>query len=323
MKTSLGHLWLCCGVLLLVACRAKAATNGTGEFPKVINRASGDGGYARCLQAGPDTYILQTGRRVLHSKSGTGPEIELLGVVHIAETNYYKALQRRLDTADLVLIEGVTNTNKQKANAGFADVAAVLGWVEQSSQIDEKRTKFVCHDMSMQQMQALLEAERDQGGTTGAEAAAALKDLTKVEGVIGNTSLELRIVLLKLRRDEALKAQMRARLVIAFNAEAPSRPALSPRLKRLMLEDRNAYVLSKIEPLIEKSSPSGRIVIFYGFQHLPGLETGLKSRGYLPAGPIEWEDAMTVHPVSEGLEQNELENILGMVGTSAQSSQSP
>jgi hypothetical protein len=109
---------------------------------------------------------------------------------------------------------------------------------------------------------------------------------------------------------------VRARLVIAFNAENSSRPALSPRLKRLMLEDRDEFVMSELGPLIEKNPTVRRMVIFYGFQHLAGMERRLEARGYLPTGPIEWENAMTVHPVAEGIEEGELDGILKAAGSS-------
>lgn len=50
---------------------------------------------------------MQVAQRVLKPKDGTGPDLLIVGAVHIGDREYYQLMQETLDTLPLVLYEGV------------------------------------------------------------------------------------------------------------------------------------------------------------------------------------------------------------------------
>lgn len=74
-----------------------------------------------------DRTLLKISSRVLRKKDGTGPEVHLVGVVHIGDGAYYRELQTYLDSLDLVLFEGVKPGGMGDAGADApADDAAKI-----------------------------------------------------------------------------------------------------------------------------------------------------------------------------------------------------
>lgn len=75
------------GVFLITSCAAPARQTPSavakGELPKILSPIRKGSTYTRSVQTGADTYIMQTGYRVFKSTSGRGPNVELLGAIHI------------------------------------------------------------------------------------------------------------------------------------------------------------------------------------------------------------------------------------------------
>lgn len=318
MNKFLAALLLC---LALAGCRtvpSKPHAYAPGELPKVINLSTNAPGYVRSVQTAPDTYVLQSGRRVFSPAKGSSPEIELLGAVHVAEPAYFQALQRRMDAAGLVLYEGVADERDQppvigaktkSLNPTYDRLADSLGLIDQINLINYQQTNFVHCDMSLQQMRARLEREKSLGGPSGRTAAAALKEFSNLENLLGGHGLLVNIALWAIHHSHYLKAFIRLNLVI-MPANQETDKVMSPRLHQLILADRNDYVLHELDRILGEKPRSGRVVIFFGCDHLAGLEQGLRARGYQPAGPVEWEDAVADHPFAEGLDQSDIDQAL-------------
>lgn len=310
-----------CLGFVLAGCSTVPATPrayAPGELPKVICLSTNAPGYVRSVQTAPDTYVLQSGRRVFSPATNSAPEIELLGAVHVAEPAYFKALQRRLDAAGLVLFEGVADNSAaaraaalkvKSRNPAYDSLADSLGLIEQVSQINYHQTNFLHCDLSVQQMRARLEQEKSLGGPAGRAAAAALKEFSNLENMLGGHSLLVNFAFWVLNHSHYCKAVIRLDLVVDHAASSPDK-YISPRLHQLILADRNDYVLHELDRILGEKKPSGRVIIFFGCDHLAGLESGLRARGYQPAGPIEWEDAVSDHPFAEGLDQSDIDEAL-------------
>jgi len=96
-----------------------------------------------------------------YKKEGSDVEIVLYGVVHIAETEYYKAVQKDLDAYEVVLWEGVKpGKKKTKPDEGMINIGELqkamcemLGLTFQKDGINYKRDNFVWADMDMDQLQ--------------------------------------------------------------------------------------------------------------------------------------------------------------------------
>lgn len=139
-----------------------------GKLPRVIGKSATP--YARTVQLEPDTFVMQTGSRSF--RRARAPEIVLVGAVHVAESDYYRGLQQRLNQADLVLYEGVAKQAAGKAatdpalvgRTAYGRLARSLGLVAQKPSIDYARKSFRRCDLSLEEMQALLAQETARGG---------------------------------------------------------------------------------------------------------------------------------------------------------------
>lgn len=67
---------------------------------------------------------LETSSRVFKPSSGIGPTVILVGVMHIGDRSYYRALQEYLDAQGLVLYEGVKPSGNGEAAQSAPDDAA-------------------------------------------------------------------------------------------------------------------------------------------------------------------------------------------------------
>lgn len=288
-----------------------------GGLPRVLTAKDRTSEYTRAIQTEPDTVVMQTGSRVFRPASGRGPAIELLGAVHIGEPAYYARLQRRMDAAGLVLFEGVVDerhpaallTAEAKASRQAASVyqklADLMGLVAQSTHIAYDRKSFERCDLTLQQLRGLLEAEVATGGPEAAAAKRALGEFATLEKILRGDSWLVNFALWLADKSGYVRARLKLSLVLQGDQTRDER-ALSPRLAKLIKEDRNAHVLRELARIRAERPRVGSIVVFYGSAHLPGLARGLAEAGYVPAGPVRWFDAIHSHPRAEGLDPSEI-----------------
>lgn len=292
-----------------------------GELPKVVSPDGRKPGFTRCLQTAPDTYVMQTGYQVFRPVSGRGPEVALLGAVHIGEPAYYRELQRRMDAADAVLYEMVIDESKppssltpeekaakQEASA-YARLARMMGLCQQSTHVRYDRDHYLRCDMSIQQMRALLESEVAAGGKTARDAKQALADFRMLYRVLHGDSWLINFAFWVADKSPALKTRLKFGLV-ANAANAGDKGGISPRLAKLINEDRNHHVMRELDRLIRERPDVKRFLIFYGSAHLPGMQQQLRALGYTPSRPVEWIGAVTCHPYAEGLGRKQVEAVI-------------
>lgn len=304
-------------MLLLSACvpaRQALPPPAPRDLPRTVTPAKLGDSYTRCYQTAADTYQLQTGYRLFRPVSAKGPTVELLGAAHIGDASYYKAIQQRLDRADLVLFEAVYDERNPVENFSAAEqaemesasayhkIARILGLVTQKSALSYKRKHFERCDMSIQQMKALLDAEIAKGGREGDEARRALSDFKSLIGVIRGDSMLINFALWLADKSTYLKANIRLMLVTSTPA-GKDEQQLPPRIAKLINEDRNRFVLKELPGRLAKHPRAKHVVIFYGSAHLPGLARGLEKQGFRASGPVQWLTVTQAHPVAEGLSQ--------------------
>lgn len=295
------------------------------NLPRVVVPAVACASYTRCYQTGPDTYLLQTGRQVFRPKSGGGPSIELLGAAHIGEPAYYADLQQRMDRADAVLYELVTDERrpvdrltpaesaKQLADSAYFKLAGLLGLSSQKECLRYDRKHFHRCDMTLQQMRALLEAEIAHGGTEAAEAKRALSGFSSLSEVLRGRSWLVNFGFWAVNHSPGLKARLKLNLVVS-TPSAGEDHSLPPRLGTLIKEDRNAYVLRELPKFIASHPGVRHLVVFYGFAHLPGLAQGLLERGYQAAGPVTWLTVARCHPQADGIDLGWIQKVIQKAG---------
>ena len=301
--------------LVLAACGvAPIEPPPVSKLPRVIGEHSQARGYARIIQTAPDSFTAQTGSR-LFRKAGA-PDIDLVGAIHIAQADYYQRLQQRLDQSDLVLFEGVTARKSDGTPTGgenkgaYKRMADSLGLVVQNSGIDYSRKSFRRCDLSLEEMVALLDQEIAQGGAKGAAAADAKKEFDGIKSMLSGKSLLTNLVIGLVGTSPLLREQV-LMMTVSSGLGNSEEKQLSPRLKQLILQDRNAHVSGELRKLLISSSKHRRIAIFFGAAHLPDFERRLRSMGYSPVAGPTWNSAITTHPYSAGIPREEVREAFG------------
>jgi len=163
-----------------------AFLNGCASAPKDAARDSqANAPFIRVAYPDEHTVELQIVSRRFTPARGKGPSVWLVGASHIGESNYYAALQKRLDAQTLVLYEGVgehsrrTRLPRARAPAPFRrevskaatnnaaeeyslqdTMAKSLGLVFQLQAMDYDRTNFFNSDLTLAELRSLMQPGR-------------------------------------------------------------------------------------------------------------------------------------------------------------------
>lgn len=212
--------------------------------------------------------------------------VHLVGVVHVADADYYERIQRDLDRYDIVLYEGVKpgemeaiewqkHMLEEGGEAGNLqmEMAAWLGFRYQMEAIDYTSPRFVHADMNLQEFDAagarelglLDEDDSSRGlGSTWARVRAVGRDLIGADGV----------------------AQSWARQLISETMgtmDIGASMGLVPGMVELLLIKRNEVVMERFDEQV-RTTTSGSIGIFYGAAHMDDLAKRLEALGYRRTG---------------------------------------
>ena len=132
--------------------------------------------YLRAVDDESGGRVLQIASRTLVSPQTNGPSVTLLGVSHLGEASYYGKIQKRLDSADLVLFEGVGFGDKsQKKDAGNSNAVSEMqlslsrsmGLVFQLQAIRYDRAHFRNSDISSEALMTRLKGGPLKTGRDG------------------------------------------------------------------------------------------------------------------------------------------------------------
>lgn len=290
-----------------------------GPLPRVIPPGGLDA-YTRTVQTGPDAFAMQTGSR-LFRKAGA-PAVDLVGVAHVGSADYYQAISRRLAQADLVLFEGVTDGTqadpldrdpaaiaKVHAKSGYGRIGSSLGLSSQGEHIRYERPRFRRCDMTIQEMISLLDEDIARGGKTAEDAAGAKAEMQSIKRVLGGESLLMNSMLGLVKINHSLRSRIRLSMV-GIGTRKSEAEGVSARLKKLINEDRNEHVIRELSQVLRKEPGRRRIAVFYGSGHHADLERRLRKLGYSPAGPVNWDSAITSSPYADGIPEPEVREIL-------------
>lgn len=290
-----------------------------GPLPRVISTGKPDP-YTRTVQTGADAFEMQTGSR-LFRKAG-GPAVDLVGVVHIGSPDYYQRISRRLAQADLILFEGVTDANQPdplgmgpealiqaQSKSGYARLASSVGLSSQGEHIRYEKPRYRRCDMTVQDMMRLLDEDIARGGQAGQEAADAKRQMESIKKMLGGGSWLMNSALGLVKISHGIRSRVKLQMVGVGNS-ATEEQKVTPRLKRLINEDRNEHVIRELSQVLRKEPGRRRIAVFYGSGHLGDLERRLRKLGYSPAGPVNWDSAIISNPYSDGISPSEVREAL-------------
>lgn len=268
-------------------------------------KKAGPASYIRLQKdAGGQPTALQTATVRFVSAAGRGEvTVDLVGVVHVADRDYYDKLNRQLDDYDIVLYELVAEPGTRIPKGGKRDsdnpvamiqrlMKSVLNLDLQTEQIDYTRKHFIHADLSPEQMAEAIKDRGDDGITIALGIAADLlrqKNLQERNAARNPPpampDLDLGDLLLDPDGPAKLKrvlAQQMAQL------EDPT-AGLGQTLNTILIADRNKAALKAFQK--ELANGKRKIAIFYGAGHMPDLEKHLTDDYGLKRAKEEWQTA--------------------------------
>jgi hypothetical protein len=314
--------WIATVLLMLAAaCAAGCTTHGPAFLPPARS-------YLRVREDNHRVVSLEVAVRTFARTNRPGPPVRLVGVTHLGDAGYYAGLQRLLDAQTLVLFEGVGAKDKRfmAARAGDAyslqpALARALGLKFQLETIDYQGSNFVNSDLTLPQLQRVLESG---AGADGGQ----LGDLVSLMDGSSWTGMFVRFGLNLIGSDPRLRATVRLAMIEALGAlevdlgDPKSLPEELRTLMAVLIAERNKAVVEDLRRFVDlqrqgrsrRGNDAAGVAVFYGAGHMVDLEKRLaRDLGYRPVGE-DWRVAFAVDPAAAGLGEAEVRFARGLVG---------
>jgi uncharacterized protein YbaP (TraB family) len=277
-------------------------------------------------------YIVhQTKTQTMESRSGTGPQIQLIGMIHVGEKKYYKAIEKAVQDSDLVLFEGsrIDPKEMQTLLALSHEEQKTLAYCRTnnkdmthrveamftglSAQYDELRFNATHHlnadltiPFSEQQFHGeLLNCEKtrleqkkhwddiwDSPELLGRPNPSSCRELYPILEQINAKLLQEITQLTSLSRSVPSYTNRLNGLLKPVYDEAQLRTSHCLVSDKWLLHDRNEAVVNQLKIALQQKGHQ-KIAIVYGAAHMPDLENQIASElGYVPTS-IKWYDLAT------------------------------
>lgn len=258
----------------------------TSEEPQYIRIDKKDG-TKRALQTAIVRYTGQPGTKY------DGAVVDLVGVVHIGESDYYKDLDKRLSKYDSVLYELVApdgtrirpeDLEKRRSlvasmQTGMKDMLRLEYQLEKINYMAEN---FRHADMSPEEFGKDLERRGDSVWKMVARMmGAGLATQAKTGGDVG-----VLMALFSNDRPTAMKKAMASQLI---DMEAVTNGINDANGENTLIKGRNAKAFKVLEE--ELSTGKEKLAVFYGAGHLSDMATRLEKDFGMKVGKTTWLDA--------------------------------
>jgi hypothetical protein len=236
----------------------------------------------------------------------SGQQVDLIGVVHLADSAYYQELNRRFDAYDAVLFElvgdprTVTETalptagqnSYQPGGIGLIQQAAAkyLDLTFQLGAIDYTRKNMVHADTTAQELANL---QQERGETTLTLFARAMQ--AQMNGQMNTAAMReldtLGLIRILMSPDSA--AAFKKALAKVFDQVESMTAVMEGKDGSAILSGRNEVVVQKVREVLGHAKQR-RIAVFYGGAHMPGLESSLLQDLKAKPSGEEWLAAWTM-----------------------------
>jgi len=199
-------------------------------------------------------------------------------------------------------------------------LAESLGLVFQLEAIDYKRAHFRNSDLSIQELQKIMEGDPKDG--SDGEPAKKNEQLERLVKVMDGSSFigkMLAGVIQLIGTSPKLQGLTRLALIETLGqirGDITQMKGLPPEMQTLMkvlIVERNRAVMKDLKAELEKAAPAKSISIFYGAGHMEDFERRLRRELKLEPDETQWLPAFSVDLSKAGLSKFEAEMIRGMV----------
>lgn len=334
---------------------AGCSTPRAADAPSTIDLRAGPApqSYMRVARPDTNTVQLQIAVRKFVPADHRGPTVWLAGASHIGEPAYYHALQMHLNAQTTVLYEGVNSAahthhagnrgpvhlrrpppNPATTNAASgsmqATLASSLGLVFQLDAIDYNRANFLNSDLSIQQIEDLMEggdtnappAAADASGASGDRVGSANRSFDTLLQVMDGSSFLgslFKLAVQFIGSDPKLQAITKLAFIETIGqmkgdfSEMHGLPPDMRQLLKVLIQARNQNVIDDLKTELKTTPRTGSISIFYGTGHMDDMERRLtRELNYQASGDL-WLTAFSVDLRKTGLSQSELQTIQNLV----------
>lgn len=260
----------------------------------------------------PIALQTATAKYVLENEEGEVElEVFLEGVVHIADTSYYRSFQQRFERYDIVLCESPIEP-KEKEPAKKTGLSAMsmlqqlssgtLGLAYQSDEIDYNAGNLIFADLTPQEISGRMKEQGDDQVTLIADLLAHIIKKMNVDGKENETESEAdsqtsddlepkRSITIDLNILTDPNGIMKIRRLMA-TVLVESRlleSSLPPSIHKIIIGDRNDHVMASLEQA--KLDGKRRVAVFFGVGNMPDLEKRLVSEYGMKLDSVNWRNA--------------------------------
>jgi hypothetical protein len=227
----------------------------------------------------PEALETSITRYEMKTKDGERVTVDLIGVVHIGEKEYYEELNRRFENYqgllfELVAPEGTVITKEAREGAGLNPIAAMqmgmksaLGLEFQLDHIDYTKSNFIHADMSPAEFAESM--KKNQESISGYFLKAMGQSMAMQAAGQGNDSMGMLFAMMsnnkeiKLRRSFAKQIMNMEGGLVMFEGKDGS----------TIITHRNGKCMDVLQREIENGKRT--LAVFYGAGHLPDMEQRL------------------------------------------------
>lgn len=238
----------------------------------------------------------------------SGQQVDLIGVVHIADDAYYQALNRRFTGYDSVLFELVGNPRlitqvapevlraraAQEFSSGTSTfqqtVARYLNLTFQLGAIDYTGRNMVHADTSAAEFERMQQERGENMLTLLFRAMSAQMTSGPHNAALNELNL---FALLRILMSPDAAAEFKKALARVFDQSEAMMEFMEAREGSAILSGRNEVALRKLQEVLANRSQR-RIALFYGSGHMPGFEAALTGKLNARVTGEEWLPAWTM-----------------------------
>ena len=231
--------------------------------------------------------------------------IDLIGAVHIGESDYYKKLNAQFENYDVVLYELVApkgtripKGGSKKSKGGPLDIVSwmqgqaqsTLGLESQLKLIDYTKENFTHADMSPKEMSDKMAERGDTALTVGLSAITEMmRKQNKAARSGANSGVANQLASEGIFESLGNPLKMKRMMASQFEQSGVLDTGLGDTLNRMLIVDRNAAAIKVLQKEIVKGKK--KIAIFYGAAHMPDFEKQLVDDFGLSKTNQVWIDA--------------------------------